>query len=517
MANDWKPDLYCSFEAERTRPSEELLRRVTSIVTNPKFITDLGCGPGNSTELLAKAFSNASILGTDTSEAMLEKARKRLPACTFQQSDIGAWKPDRLQDIIFANASLQWVRNHDVTFPQLFDYVAENGVLAVQMPDNYDEHTHRILREMAKLDQWKEKLSKSHEENEVLMSPTQYYDLLSAKGAQVDIWRTTYFHVMSSVDSIVDWFRSTRLRPYLNPLNDSEQHVFLQQYSNELKQHYKSRADGRVLLPFPRLFMMANDWKPDLYCSFEAERTRPSEELLRRVTSIVTNPKLVTDLGCGPGNSTELLAKAFSNASILGTDTSEAMLEKARKRLPACTFQQSDIGAWKPDRLQDIIFANASLQWVRNHDVTFPQLFDYVAENGVLAVQMPDNHDEHTQRIIREMANLDQWKEKLSKCYEEYEVLMSPTQYYDLLSAKGAQVDIWRTTYFHVMSSVDSIVDWFRSARLRPYLNSLNDSEQHVFLQQYSNELAQHYKPRADGRVLLPVPRLFMVARKVIQ
>ncbi|KAI1709671.1 methyltransferase domain-containing protein [Ditylenchus destructor] len=496
---DWNPELYLRFEVERTRPADELLSRIAH--PNPQLITDLECGPGNSTELLVNAFPNAKIVGIDSSPAMLESARKRLPSCNFYEVDIASWVPNEPQDIIFANASLQWIKNHKTLFPRLFGFLAENGVLAVQMPNNDNEPAHIALQTLIGKERWA-KLFVSQDLHFHLASADYYYTLLVAKGAiNMDIWRTTYYDVIPSVVSFLDRIRSTRLRPYLALLSNEEQNLFLDEYSNELKKHYK----------------MANDWKPDLYCSFEAERTRPSEELLRRVTSIVTNPKFITDLGCGPGNSTELLAKAFSNASILGTDTSEAMLEKARNRLPTCTFQQSDIGAWKPDRPQDILFANAALQWVRNHDVIFPQLFDYVAENGVLAVQMPDNHNEHTHRILRQMAKLDQWKEKLSKTNEELEVLMSPTQYYDLLSTKGAQVDIWRTTYFHVMSSVDSIVDWFRSTRLRPYLNPLNDSEQHVFLQQYSNELKQHYKPCADGRVLLPFPRLFMVARKIIR
>ena len=141
--SDWNPDLYRRFEDERTRPARELLARVA--LSEPKLIYDLGCGPGNSTELLVERFPQADVVGTDNSEPMLVSARKRLPSCRFELSDIASWNPPAAPDLIYANAALQWVGGHETLIPRLFDLLAPHGVLAIQMPDNREEPTHRSM------------------------------------------------------------------------------------------------------------------------------------------------------------------------------------------------------------------------------------------------------------------------------------------------------------------------------------------------------------------------------------
>lgn len=246
---DWNPALYLQFAAERTRPAAELASRIQH--PEAKHIADLGCGPGNSTALLHQAFPNATVTGIDSSPAMLEKARTALPNCQFEQADVTSWTPVVKQDVIYANASLQWVGNHPELFPHLAAQLAENGVLAVQMPDNWQEPTHTLMRQVAA------ELGNPDSGREALLPAQQYYDLLAQSGCTVDIWRTTYFHVMPSAQAIIEWLSSTGLRPYLANLDSIQQQAFLERYHTVLQQAYPPRHDGNVLMLFPRLFIVA--------------------------------------------------------------------------------------------------------------------------------------------------------------------------------------------------------------------------------------------------------------------
>ena len=250
---DWNPQLYRQFESERTRPAQELLARIP--VTDVRFATDLGCGPGNSTELLARAWPDAQIYGLDSSEAMLMQARERLPHCTFLQEDIRHWQAKEPQQVIYANASLQWLDDHLTLLPHLVNQLGSGGALAIQMPDNLQESSHRLMREIAACDPWRQRIGAV--ERKELLTSEGYYDLLSQAGCEVDIWRTTYYHVMADAQAIVLWLKATGLRPFLAALEPDEQTRFLEQYHQALLQAYPARSDGRVLLAFPRLFIVA--------------------------------------------------------------------------------------------------------------------------------------------------------------------------------------------------------------------------------------------------------------------
>jgi len=251
----WNPALYRRFEDERTRPAQDLLARV--LLDRAKLVVDLGCGPGNSTELLVERFTGAHVVGTDTSEAMLESARKRLPACHFEHSDVSSWHPAVAPDLLFANAVLQWVPGHEQLFPRLFAALAPGGVLAVQMPDNLQEPSHRLMREVASAGPWASTLSDAAQVRARIASPDSYYDLLASEAASVDIWRTTYHHPLASPIDIVDWVRATGLRPFIDPLSDAQRARFLAEYEERIAQAYPARADGKRLLAFPRLFIVA--------------------------------------------------------------------------------------------------------------------------------------------------------------------------------------------------------------------------------------------------------------------
>jgi trans-aconitate 2-methyltransferase len=255
MPADWNPELYRRYEDQRTRPARDLLDRIP--LDRPKVVYDLGCGPGNSTELLVERFPSARVIGTDNSEAMLESARERLPAVHFEFSDIAAWQPPAPPDLIYTNAALQWVGDHRTLFPRLLAALAPGGVLAVQMPDNRDESTHRLMREVASVAPWSAHIGDVTRLRTPQLALGDYYDLLAADAAEVDIWRTAYQHPMESAEAIVEWVRGTGLRPFIDPLPAEERTSFLAEYTRRIDTAYMPRSDGRRLLAFPRLFIVA--------------------------------------------------------------------------------------------------------------------------------------------------------------------------------------------------------------------------------------------------------------------
>jgi len=251
---DWNPALYRRFEDERTRPAAELLARVP--LSAPRLAVDLGCGPGNSTELIVQRYPDATVIGTDNSPAMVEAARQRLPGVAFELSDIAAWQPAEPPDLVYANASLQWVPDHTRLLPRLLGTLAPGGVLAVQVPDNLDEPTHVLMRETAAEPRFAAALGDADKLRARVLSLAACYDLL-APLAEVDIWGTIYQHPMADAAAIVQWLRSTGLRPFLDPLGPALQAEFLAAYQRRIEAAYPARADGRRLLAFPRLFIVA--------------------------------------------------------------------------------------------------------------------------------------------------------------------------------------------------------------------------------------------------------------------
>lgn len=254
---DWNPALYTRFEDERTRPAAELLARVP--LGSPRLVYDLGCGQGNSTALIAARFPDAEIIGLDTSPAMLESARQRLPDRAFALADVATWVPERAPDLIYANAVLQWLPDHALLLPRLFGLLAPGGVLAVQMPDNLAEPSHRLMREVAAAGPWAGAIGDPAMAGRLgwMLEPADYYDLMAPLAAEVDVWRTAYHHRMADAGAIVAWVRATGLRPFLDPLAPDDAAGFLAAYTAAIEGGYPSRSDGRRLLAFPRLFIVA--------------------------------------------------------------------------------------------------------------------------------------------------------------------------------------------------------------------------------------------------------------------
>jgi trans-aconitate 2-methyltransferase len=250
---DWHAQQYTKFEDERTRPVRDLVSAVPR--GNVRIAIDIGCGPANSTQVLVEAFPEARVSGIDNSPDMLEAARKRLPGVKFERADITTWDDPGPFDLILANAVLQWVPAHEVLLPRLMGKLSPGGHLAVQMPDNLEEPAHTLMRQVAMTGPWAAKLKDA--ERTLRHRPGWYYKLLAPHCRRIDLWRTKYFHVLDSVDGVIEWFKGSALRPFLAPLDADEQAQFLARYGEALAPAYPPQADGKVLLPFPRLFIVA--------------------------------------------------------------------------------------------------------------------------------------------------------------------------------------------------------------------------------------------------------------------
>ena len=251
--SDWSPATYLKFEDERTRPAVDLLARVP--LAQAQRVVDVGCGPGNSTELLAARYPGADILGLDNSPAMLEEARRRLPGLRFEAADAATWLPESETDLVFANATYQWVPDHFTQLPQVLAALRPGAVLAVQMPDNVEQTTHRLMREVAREGPWAERLKGAS--RAPLPPPGAYYEALKPHATRLDIWHTIYNHPLASAAAIVEFVRSTGLRPFVDPLDEAQRAEFLARYTAAIADAYPVMGDGKVLLGFSRLFMIA--------------------------------------------------------------------------------------------------------------------------------------------------------------------------------------------------------------------------------------------------------------------
>jgi trans-aconitate 2-methyltransferase len=252
-SSDWSPATYLKFEDERTRPARDLLARVRS--DGARRIVDVGCGPGNSTELLLARYPEAEIVGLDNSPAMLAEARRRLPSVRFEPANADVWLPNADVDLVFANAIYQWVPRHLEQLRRVLAALPRRATLAVQMPDNLAEPTHRLMRDVAAAGPWSGRLAGAA--REPLPPARLYYEALRPLAARVDIWRTTYHHALRGPEAIVEFVRATGLRPFLDPLSESERREFIASYTAGIAAAYPPLADGDVLLAFPRLFLIA--------------------------------------------------------------------------------------------------------------------------------------------------------------------------------------------------------------------------------------------------------------------
>lgn len=249
----WEPAVYMRFGDERTRPAVELLARIRS--DNPGRVVDLGCGPGNSTGVLAARWPRAHLEGVDSSADMLREARRLDVRAEWIEADIATWSPTSRYDVIFSSATLQWLDDHRTLIPRLMGFVARGGTFAFQVPHNMDAPSHRLMREAAAAGSWKRKLAQVREVT--VLSSAEYFDILSACGADVDIWETDYLHILEGEDAVYKWVSATGLRPFVQALSGDEKEAFIADYKKRVATAYPRRADGTTLFPFKRLFALA--------------------------------------------------------------------------------------------------------------------------------------------------------------------------------------------------------------------------------------------------------------------
>jgi trans-aconitate 2-methyltransferase len=271
----WDAALYLRFGGERARPFFDLLARVGAEM--PRYVVDMGCGPGNLTATLAQRWPSAAVCGVDNSPQMIEKARQFVPApaprstgspdsgsvmtshapgLSFMLDDIRHWEPQSLPDVIVSNAVLQWVPDHRELLVRWAGQLAGDGWLAFQVPGNFDQPSYVILREMATSARWRS-LLRDVELNRQAADPADYAELLAGAGCQVDAWETTYVHILAGEDPVLEWYKGSGLRPFLAVLDADQSADFLAEYGEKIRVAYPPGPFG-TLLPFRRVFTVAH-------------------------------------------------------------------------------------------------------------------------------------------------------------------------------------------------------------------------------------------------------------------
>jgi trans-aconitate 2-methyltransferase len=252
----WDAALYGRYAGERMRPALDLLKRLPADI-RPTRIIDLGCGTGEITKALKEHWPDAEVIGLDNAAPMLDKARDLRSEIAWVDADIAAWNPERPFDLVFSNAALHWLDGHEVLFARLMQAISEGGLLAAQMPRNFEAASHRLMRETAEEEPWRYRL-RPLLRAEPVMPPARYYDLLAPLATDLDIWETEYLHILEGDTPVLDWVRGSGLRPILDALTDSDERArFIARYQEKLAKAYPRRDDGRTLFPFRRLFLIA--------------------------------------------------------------------------------------------------------------------------------------------------------------------------------------------------------------------------------------------------------------------
>jgi trans-aconitate 2-methyltransferase len=257
------------------------------------------------------------------------------------------------------------------------------------------------------------------------------------------------------------------------------------------------------------------DWNPDLYLKFRNERTQPSIDLIRKI-DISFQPKSMLDIGCGPGNSSQALLERWPKAILTGVDNSEKMIEAAKKSYPNNTWIVADASKYTTSVKFDIVFSNATIQWIPHHEKLFKKLYNLVSENGVLAISVPRFDEMPISKIIEKIANKEKWKEVTKGCAETF-TRYNYKFYYDLISGYYRKVEFWQTDYIHVLESQSAIVEWTSSTGMKPYLDRLTDQEKLKFEDEVLAEIKIDYPVQTNSKVLFPFRRLFMIGYKSLK
>ncbi len=254
MSQVWDPDQYLKFHGPRIRPALDLLGRIR--LEDPQVVYDLGCGPGNVTGFIRAKWPGATVTGIDSSTEMLAQARDKHQDIRWQQADLNTWRPDQPADVLYANAVFQWLEDHVTLFPRLAGLVRPGGVLAFQMPRNWNAPSHASMHELVAESPWRDKMAPQLRHDPVAL-PEIYYDLLRPHVRDMDIWESEFLQVLDGDNAVAEWTKGSALKPLLDVLNDDEAAEFFAIYSARMQMLYPRRADGKTLYPFRRLFVVA--------------------------------------------------------------------------------------------------------------------------------------------------------------------------------------------------------------------------------------------------------------------
>ena len=251
----WSAQRYLKFDNERTRAAVDLANHID--LDSPKYIVDLGCGPGNSTQVLRSQWPDADIIGLDSSPEMIAAAQDKYPDQHWQHQDAAAWAPSAPADLVYSNAALHWISNHAELLPRLIAHVAPGGALAFQIPSSTFPKVRELIHEISRQPKWDERMIGPRSAL-TMHPPGFYYDILVSHATRLDIWETEYQHVLDSKKAIVEWISSTGLRPFLAELNDETERVeFLTELQHQVDRNYETQVDGKVLFAFRRTFVVA--------------------------------------------------------------------------------------------------------------------------------------------------------------------------------------------------------------------------------------------------------------------
>jgi len=252
------------------------------------------------------------------------------------------------------------------------------------------------------------------------------------------------------------------------------------------------------------------DWNPQSYLKFKNERTQPSVDLVSRIK--IERPQNIIDIGCGPGNSTQALAERWPDAEITGLDNSPAMIEKAKKDYPHQEWILGDAARMDTEKRYDIVFSNATIQWLPGHEKLIPEFMSLVKRGGALAVQVPMFNRMPLNDAILRVAERPEWKARMQGCADNF-TYHDGDFYYRLLAPQATVVELWQTEYIHVLPSHPALIEFCRSTALRPYLERLpSEKDKSAFEGHLLEECQKAYPAQPDGKVLFRFKRLFFIA-----
>jgi trans-aconitate 2-methyltransferase len=259
----WDAGQYLRFGGERARPFFDLVAQVGA--AGPRYVADLGCGPGNLTAALAERWPDATVVGVDSSPEMIAAAQasaatEPAPNLSFTVGDVWEWRPERPLDVLVCNAVLQWVPGHDELLLRWADLLAPGGWLAFQLPGNFDQPSHAIVREMAGSPRWRGLLADARL-NRQAGDPADYVALLARPGFTVDAWETSYLHILPGENPVLEWTKGTTLRPVLAALDAEQADAFVREYGERLREEYTPHSFGTVF-PFRRVFTVVRRADP---------------------------------------------------------------------------------------------------------------------------------------------------------------------------------------------------------------------------------------------------------------